>query len=536
MREENSAVRGMFALSAAGIIAKILSVFYSPILVAVLGEEGLGIYSKTLEVFLFVYAIACTGTQPAVAKVVTELTVLGNNKGAIRALQLSRRLYMFLGGTLGAIMMLIAFPIGKLIGTPEIGYGVIALGPCVLITAVLATYRGFMQGKNNMTSIAISQILEQLFNVIISLIGAVLLVKVSLPLGSAGAQIGTSAGALIACFYLIYCYDKKRYKVDSIRFASNNKKVSDKKILRKIIRYSIPITMSAALQNLGGLVDMINVSQRLAVAGFNYEAGNALYGQYAMYKTLSGVPLVLITAIATISLPAISRSFVINDRKEVKSKISSAFRITFAIAVPAAVGLSILSSEVYTSLYNGSDGASIMTIGSFIIVLMAITQIQSIVLQSINKLYFVIKTFAIGIVFKIVLNYIFVGMPEINIYGVLIGNCFWYLVPAILNHKKICSEMKMRLSIRRLITKPLLASIVMGGVLFVLRIPTSFMFKYITPSRLTMFPVTILLVAIGGLAYVYLMIVMGGITKKDIKMISPKLMRILPRFMKKKLI
>ena len=39
----------------------------------------------------------------------------------------------------------------------------------------------------------------------------------------------------------------------------------------------------------------------------------------------------------------------------------------------------------------------------------------------------------------------------------------------------------------------------------------------------------------GGFVYLYMMIVMGGIRKNDLEAISPKIIRILPRFIRKKL-
>lgn len=45
--------------------------------------------------------------------------------------------------------------------------------------------------------------------------------------------------------------------------------------------YSLPIVLSAGLQNLGGLVDMLNVRSRLIDIGFSKSAAYALYGYYS---------------------------------------------------------------------------------------------------------------------------------------------------------------------------------------------------------------------------------------------------------------
>lgn len=248
-----------------------------------------------------------------------------------------------------------------------------------------------------------------------------------------------------------------------------------------------------------------------------------------------GVPLVIITAIGTTVLPSIAKSIVLKERKEAKRKISYALKMAFMIAIPSAVGLSMLSTEVYTALYGNSNGSDIMMYGSIVLVLMSMTQIQSVVLQGINKLYYVLKTFCIGIVVKILVNFVLVGIPEINIYGVIIGNCLWHLIPAILNHKKICSSMMMRMPILRLTIKPIFASAAMAVTIYVCKMPLDFLYRFVDLTRFTAIPITIFLVAVGSFVYIYLIILMGGITKRDIEGVSPKILRIIPRFMRIKL-
>lgn len=535
MREESSIAKGMFILSLAGIMAKLISVVYTPFLVKILGPAGYGIYSRSTEVFVFVYALTTMGAQPAVAKVVAEYTALKNHKGAIRALKVASKFYVFIGATFGLLMIIFAKVIANISETPEMAIGIMVLGPCVLITSILAVLRGFMQGKSDMKPIAVSQVFEQILNVTLSLLAAFILVQSSVALGNAGAQIGTSVGALFACLYIIYCYDKKKYKEEALEAPAVGSIIKDKRILKKLIMYSIPITISAGLQNFGGIVDMVNVSKRLLAAGFDQEGANVLYAFLGMYRTIYGVPLVIITAIGTTVLPALAKSLVLKNRKELKKSISQAFKLTFMVAIPSAVGLSILSSDIYISLFGSDQGSGLMLMGSFVMVIMSMTQIQSIVMQGINRLYYILGTFCIGIIIKIVINYFLVGIPEINIYGVIVGNFLWHLIPAILNHRKICSIMKMRMPIIRLTIKPIVASSVMAIVIYIMKLPFEFLYRFIEPSRLTAIPICIIGVVLGGGIYAYLMILMRGITKKDIEDISPKIMKVLPRFIRIKL-
>ncbi len=101
-----------------------------------------------------------------------------------------------------------------------------ALAPCVVITAALSSYRGYMQGKMNMKAIGVSQILEQILNVFVSLLFAFILVQFSLEYGATGGQIGTSVGALFACFYIIYCRNKSEDEFEEFKKELEGKEVN----------------------------------------------------------------------------------------------------------------------------------------------------------------------------------------------------------------------------------------------------------------------------------------------------------------------
>ena len=537
MKEQSaqSSNRGFLIHSIAGLITKVISVFYIPLLQRIIGLDGYGIYQNCYEVFLFVYAVTNLGTQPAIAKVVAELTALGKPNDAVRTLKISRTLLALVGAILTIFLMLFAFPIGNLIGNPAASYGILMLAPSIFVTSLLSSYRGYFQGRSSMTAIAISQVLEQVINILISLTCAFFLVKISVAYGSAGGTIGTSIGAFVACIYMVYIYGKKRFEEDSIEAQGDKKRVRTKHIIKKLIKYGLPITLSAGLQNFGSLVDMVNVNARLAFAGFNLQQSQVLYGVLGRYKTLLSVPLIIVTALGTTVLPAVAAAMALKDKKEIRRKTTFAFRITFIITIPAAIGLSALSKEVFELLYGTDQGFELMVMGSVVLILMAVVQIQTVILQSMNKLYFVLGTFSIGIVFKIIANYILVGMPEINILGVVAGNFLWFAIPLFLNQRKLKKVLRVKIPMFRNIIKPLIASIIMAGSIFVLKQLVSDLITITSGGIILKGITTLLIIVIGGFVYLYLMLVLGGIKKSDINSISPRIFNLLPRFIRIKL-
>lgn len=536
MREENSTAKGFLVLSIAGMVAKVMSVFYMPLLTRIIGTDGYGVYSNTYTVFVFFYAITSTGTQPAVAKIVTELEALENKRDSINSFRYSRNLFGLIGALCSLLLIICAYPLSNIMDAPNAVYGIMSIAPCVFLTSVLSAYRGYFQGKGDMKAIAISQVIEQFLNIVISLFFAYLLYQVSLPLGVAGGTVGTGVGAFVAILTMIYYYDKNKYEEEALATPENRKSVSNKKILSKLIKYGLPITLSAAIQNFGSLIDVANVNNRLInAAGFVEAEKNFMQGVLGNYIQFLGVPIIIITALATTVLPSLTRAMATKNRKEIKNNINYALRMTFLITIPSAIGLTMLREQIYIALGLPAENSYLMLYGSGVLILMGLTQIQGVILQGINKQNLVLKTFIIGITLKIICNYILVGIREINILGVVIGNYILYLIPSILNNKAIIRSLKMRIGLLKYVVKPTLSGGAMALSIYVLKELFAMLSRFIVGSWIVNVIELMTIVFVAVLVYGYIMIILQGIRKKDIDAFSPKIYGILPRFIRKQL-
>ena len=67
-------------------------------------------------------------------------------------------------------------------------YSLIALAPAIFFTTVIAGYRGYLQGWQQMTPTALSQIVEQLVRVVVMLGFAALLLPYGLDYAAGGAS------------------------------------------------------------------------------------------------------------------------------------------------------------------------------------------------------------------------------------------------------------------------------------------------------------------------------------------------------------
>lgn len=532
---EQSSKRGFLALTLAGILSKVISVFYMPFLRAIIGDEGIGIYSFNYDVFTFVYALSSIGVQTAVAKYVSELSAHGREKDALKAFNTARKYFFLIGIGLTGLMIILAGPLATISKTSGSFYGIIALSPAIAITALLSTYRGYYQGKSNMVPVAISQVIEQFLNVTVSLLFAALLIRYGSSYGAAGGTIGTGAGALVALLMLIIVFFKTRMERKAIKSDIAGTTVREKRHLRMLLMYAFPLVLSSGLQNLGALIDAILIKSRLVESGYAQSMANKLYGFLGVYKQLYYVPLVVITALVTAIIPALARSYALKDRRGIKYNIRMSLRITTIVIIPCGFGLSMLAYEVYEIFNYNPSGASLMVTGAFVTIFMAVVQTQTAILQGTSQFYSVLKSLMIGIVLKIICNYILVGIPSININGAVIGGYLCFVVPMIINNYLIRKHLRIKVPLLKLFVKPVFASLFMSAVIFVLRIPVYGLSKSIgIHGPISVIPLLVL-VGAGAIAYFYAIVALRGITRKDLDTISPRIYKLIPGFIKRKI-
>lgn len=536
--KEQSTTRGFAVLSAASMVVKFLSLFYVPFLTAIITQKGFGYYNGAYQIFTFIYVLTNSGIPVAISKLVSELVAQHNYKDAVKSFKIARFILLILGIVMSLMLIFLAYPLASLMRSPKSYISIVALAPTILITSVLSAYRGYFQGRANMTPTAVSQIMEQVINTTFSLIFAAILMRKSLELGIAGATVGTTLGALAACIYLIFKYEKhKKFRVPKGINSEEIVRHTNKALVRKIISYGIPITLAVGLQYAGNLIDTFNVIRRLRAAGFDETAAMEKFGALGQMNTLIGVPIALISALSAAVLPSISGASAVDDKKGVQEKINQALKLGFMVSIPSAVGLAVLSNPIFTLLFPkaADDGTILMEFGAFVVILMAIVQIQTTILQGVGKLYIVTASMMLGIVLKITINYILVAVPSINIFGAVIGNIICFIVPVIINSGYIKKRVKLRLGLIRYSTAPAAASAFMGVMVYMVYFVLETFLISSTSGKVAKIIVLLIAITVGVFIYAYGLILSGGIKKKDLNSLSPRIIRLIPGFMKERM-
>ncbi|MDR0287178.1 MAG: polysaccharide biosynthesis protein, partial [Clostridiales bacterium] len=472
LKQQNIA-KGFAILSLANIGVKMLSLLYTPVMRNLFGD-GYGIFGAVSEVFAFIYVIATAGLPVAISKLVSELTSLGNKKAAAQSFKLVRFIMIILGLFISIIIIAFAVPIASFMGIREYWQGISILAPTVFVCTILSAYRGYFQGKRNMTPTAQSQIFEQIVNVGLSITLVIVLGRFGVVWAVVGSMLGTTFGALTALLIMLINYRKYKDNFDSgdigltadyanckeMGTAGNSQKYTKNQIIKKIFSYSIPITLSSGVQYGGNLLDKYLLDWRLKHVGFTYGEITKMYGNLYSARQLINVPNSMITSLCITVLPAVAAAYALRNRRATSARADYGFKLCFLLAFPLASAMTAFSDQIFRLLHFGSAYGYLMAL-SFSLLLIGTMQVQSACLQGVNRLFTSTVFITISLVLKTIFNYILIGIPQINIYGAIISTYISVVIPVILNHLVLTRVKKLKIDLLGNAWRPALCSIVM---------------------------------------------------------------------------
>jgi len=157
--------------------------------------------------------------------------------------------------------------------------------------------------------------------------------------------------------------------------------------------------------------------------------------------------------------------------------------------------------------------------------------VQNVIFQSFGKFYWGIATLSLGIVVKLVSNSYFVVMPEVNIMGAVLSMYLNYIIPFMLNNVLITKGLGIRMNLIRESIRPLAASAAMGGVLYL----TNLLFSNLGAGYALSSILTFANIGIGMAVYFTALLLIGGLKKDEISEISPRLLRMIPEGLRKRM-
>ena len=469
--EKKSFVKGAFILGVAGLICKVIGAFFRIPLYNMLGD-GMQYYEAVYPYYSTLLVISSAGLPTAISRMVAEHTAVGDIMGAKRVFRKSQILLLIIGLVTTALMYFGADFLARTTVGPLAAPSFRVMSPALLIVSIMCSYRGYLQGLQQMTGTAMSQLAEQAGKLLIGLYLASKWMTRGLEFGAMGAVAGVTISELIALLVVGGFYLFRKRDIELMQTDTDAAPVSDKHIIRGLLAIAIPVTIGASIMPITGIADASLIKSTLMSIGFDEAAASMRYVALRSNVTnIINMPAVLTIALAMSLVPAISAARTAKDQKTINTVSAMGIKLAMFIGVPCAVGLFALSAPVIDLLYTIDDqrlaiASALMRTSAIGVIFLSLVQTLTGILQGAGKQHIPVINLFIGGVVKVVLMLTLMKNPNIEIQGAAISTTACYTVAGLLDAIYLIRYTKLKLNVMDTFIKPIIAALIMGGAAY----------------------------------------------------------------------
>ncbi len=499
-------------LVVASFAVRFIGFFYRIPLTNLWGDEGNDAYSMAYQIYNLCIIISSFGVPATISRMIGKRLALKQYANAKQVVKVAMCL-------IGAVTLICALFLwfgnhwiaNHIFASPAAALAIRVQAPTLIIVSCMAILRGLFQGMNNMKPTAISQVFEQIVNAATSLIFAFALFGRGLEYGVAGGISGALFGGIVALMFLsfVYILYRKYSWIGSARASTRFITETNAAISKEMLFLLIPIILATSVMNIKSVIDSSLFMKLMHIKGYGDEA-RIMRGIYqGKFVLLTTLPIAIGNALGTASVPSITRSITLNDREQVRHKITMQYKMILMIELPAAVGMAVIARPLLRLLYPAaSDGGELFWVGTSQIVFYSLVHVSTGILQGIDKVNLPVRNACIAAVVSFLANIFCILVLDANVYALVINDMVFSGILAWLDIESVRQYSKTRVRWKDLLVKPLISALAMGVICAGVYLLVSY-----TTHRTVLALGLSIICAVAS--YFLILVNIGGVTEED---------------------
>lgn len=583
-RKKQSLLNGALVLVVATAFVEIVGVLYKIPLTELIGTIGRGYTGTAFNLYIPIHNIALAGLPVAISKLVAQSVAEGKFNNVKKIYKIALRMF-FVAGTIGSLLVLaLAYPYAKSMDAMASLPSIIMIAPAVFVCCVMATYRGYYSGLRNQTPTALSQMCEVVGKLAFGLGLAYVVQRYGMscfeqglpvygtqcataeeavmaltPYAAAASIFGVTMGAVSSLVFLVLRHKLVGDKITKEELEGSPAADTGKNIAKMMLTIAVPVVVSTLVMNITNLIDSWSIQARLQYAVDsgrpiieamfseamalapemdNVQLKSYLYGAYEIALDFRNLVPTITTTLGMSAIPVLSEAWTLKNKLMIRSSIESVMRVAMLISLPAGIGMAILSKDLLNIMYGVSDSvtisATVMALYGCFTFIMAAAQPLINMLQAIGRADVPMKAVGFAAVAKVVVNFVLVGIPGMNILGAIVGTFCFYIITVSYNLNALIKETGVKLSYKSVFFKPLLCAMMCGvGAWAVSGLCRTFMPAFELGSRISSSTVSALIGIIAAVViYVLALLFTKSIVRDDVKMLpkGEKICKVLEKY------
>lgn len=472
-RSKNNYLKQAGILAAAGIICRIIGILYRSPLTSIIGDEGNGYYTSAYNIYTIILLISSYSIPSAISKIIASKLALKEYRSAHRIFHCALIYVCVIGG---AASIFTFFGAGLFLeGDAAVVLKVFS--PTIFLSGFAGVLRGYFQAHGSMVQTSFSQIAEQILNAVISILAAQMLINMAAGessskqaiYGAAGSALGTGCGVAAALLFMLFVYVLNR-KMLFTRIRKDHHKYTDTygDILRGMLGTVTPIILSTFIYNFSTSFNQTVYSKvMLNVRGLSLAETATAYGIFGgKAMVIINIPIALAASLSSAMIPAISKSSALGDAEATREKAENAMWTTMLIAIPAAVGLSVLAKPIMQLLFPQPDSldmaAELLAMIAVTVIFYSLSTLSNGILQGIGRVNLPVRNAGIALAVQTALLVALLTFTELDVYALVICLIVYSFLMCLLNSISVRRCIGVKENLKTMFLMPFLASALMG--------------------------------------------------------------------------
>ena len=457
---------GVLILTVANILVKVIGLIYKIPLHKLLGDEGMGYFNSAYRIYTAFYLVSTGGLPVAVSILVSRARAQGNKREVKSIFKSAVSLFLFIGAVGTAIMAIGSKGFASLMGNEPAYICILAIAPTLFFICICSAIRGYFQGYQNMLPTAVSEVLESLGKLVLGIIFAWFAISkgYTLPVIAAYALLGLTLGVFAGTLYIVLhrvFFKSEAFDAEFIEDTDAPVR-SIGQIIKALFVIAIPISVSASVMSVADLIDTVVIQRTLQTLGYTKEVAAAMFGNYSTLAVpMYNMPTVLIYPISCSIVPYVSSALAENNIEKAKEVMTSSLKIASLLAIPSALGLSVLSKPILALLFNKESvemAAPLLSVLAIAVFFVGMLSVTNAILQATNNERLPMISMLTGAVVKVVMSFVFMRIG-FEMFGAPMGTLLCYMTIAVLNFIFIAKKTGLVPDFKSVFLKPFLSTL-----------------------------------------------------------------------------
>lgn len=524
-------------LAVASIISKLIGMIYNIPFANILKEEGNGYYGRAQTIYALILLIATFSIPAAISKIMADRIEKGEYRNVRRIFRCSMVYALIVGGIAAILTFIFAPYMVKEVGNAVLSLRILA--PTIFLSGFLSVYRGYYQAYGNMVPTSISQIVEQIFNAVVSIVAALVFIQWATAMGmtdseiakygAAGGTVGTGVAVLAGLVYMMLLFHSGRRELEErIKKDTESELLSYGQVVKLLLMIATPIIFSSFIYNVNVTLDMKIFDWLFAKTGADeavISAQYALYNRY--YMVLANVPIAMAAAVSTAIIPRVSAAYSDGNVKECNRRVQKSLELANTLTLPCAVGFAVLAKPIVRLVYYNlsSDSthtvAVLLVLGGLSIVLYGISSVLNGVLQGIGRVNVPVISAATALILHVFLLIPLMLFTDLGVYSLVFATLLYVVVIIGMNMWAIRKTLGFVIKWKSAVWVPAASSVIMGIVAFLIYKGLYLVLSHVTGAYISNAVAVLTAIAFAACVYFISMIKIGGYTE-EMLMAFPK--------------